>query len=402
MKRILCLFVAVFLLFAALPEVFAEETQTALSPLEEEVIQEARETFLDAQRIAGKRSFHGKCGGLVGAQLKSLGINTKRLAFNGNDSYDYYEQMDVTSGGYYVMAYSGNGFSLLEALQTVSDYGKKNVRNIMVGFHWTNTEAGGKYGHVMLINGIINGTVYFVESFDSALGGPEGTVLRCSIETFAKSYEKWAEFEGLIHFGTGDYYDVCRSKNTDLTVQARFATTLRSQPSLAGQNKCETVREIASGETFRAMAIFIGDRSMYYQVETKDGFAFVSCNAMGVVKVNENSITLLDMEQSQKVKQGENAVLSGNIADASGTIEMLELCVTNENGQPVRWEAAEVGTPTAQLNVLQDFVLSDLLEAGNYQVEIYAIRSCPAVVCGMETDQDIRILLKSYTLQVGT
>ena len=225
MRRIVLFFVAFLLIFAALPfGAFAEETTEtkALSPLAQEVITEARETFVKAQRFAGKRSFHGKCGLFVATQLRVLGINTKRVSFNGNDSYDYYADLESTTGGYYVMSYSGIEYDLLSALQEVSDYGKKDVRNILVGFQWTNTRAGSKYGHVMLINGIIDGTVYFVESFDSALGGKEGTVLQCSIEEFAASYNKWTRFDGLVHFGNKNYYDVCVSKNTDLTLQARF------------------------------------------------------------------------------------------------------------------------------------------------------------------------------------
>lgn len=401
MKRIIPLFLAILLFFTALPVSAVEEEKT-LTPLEEQVIQEARQTFLDAQRIAGKKSFHGKCGGLVGAQLKSLGINTQRLAFNGNDSYDYYEQVDMTSGGYYVMTYSGGGFSLLEALQEVSDYGKKNVRNIMVGFHWTNTTAGGKYGHVMLINGIINGNVYFVESFDSAMGGPEGTVLRCTIEEFARSYNKWTEFEGLVHFGTGNYYDVCRSKNTDLTVQARFATTLRSQPAVVGDKKCEVLAEVAPGETFRATAIFGDDRSMYYQVETPEGFGFISCNAMGVRQVNQEGITVSDTKFSESLPCGKAGEFSGSIVDAFGKVDTLECYITDTEGKIVRWESTEISETTAQLPTLGRELMLELLDPGNYKVEIYMIRGCPVVLCGMETEQYTRILLKSYTLKITT
>lgn len=401
MKKILAFCLVITLLFAALPVSFAEETQ-GVSTLEEEVIKEARDTYIKAQRFAGKSSFHGKCGLMVATQLRCLGINTKRISFDGNDNYDYYAQLDMTTGGYYTMPYSAEEYDLLGALQAVSDNGKKNVRNILVGFQWTSTQAGRKYGHVVLINGIINGTVYFVESFGSALGGPEGTVLQCSMEAFASSYNKWTRFEGLVHFGTGNYYDVCQSKATDLTVQARFATTLRSQPTLVGQRACETLGAVAPGERFRATAIFSDGRSQYYQVETEKGIGFVSCSAMHLLKVNEAGIALTEETFSKTLKTGKTGSFSGTVTDTVGQIDFIEVCITDSAGQPVRWEMAEVYQNTAQLSWLREELFFDLLEAGEYRVDIYVIRGCSAVIRGSEGYQCTRILLKSYPLQVGT
>lgn len=402
MKRILLLFVAVLLLLAALPKGVAIEESEVLSPVAQEIIKEARDTYIKAQRFAGKRSFHGKCGLLVGTQLRCLGINTKRLTFNGNDNYDYYMDLEVTTGGYYVIPYDGANYDLLSALQAVSGNGKKNVRNILVGFQWTNTDAGSKFGHVMLINGIVDGRVYFTESFDSALGGREGTVLSCTMEEFAKSYNKWTEFEGLIHFGVGNYYDVCVSKATDLTVKARFDTVLRSQPALVGEKKCEAVGNISAGEIFRATDVFGFGREMYYKIETPEGFGFASGNALSVVKVNEEGVSLTEEVLPAVMKTGEKAEFSGNVADEVGLLESLEVCITDSAGQPVRWETADILHSTTDLAVLEKDLWLDLLESGAYQVEIYAIRSCPAIVGGADADRQARVLLKRFALQIST
>lgn len=401
MKRILALFVAAFLLFAVLPAVQAEEAET-LSPLELEVIREARNTYVEAQRFAGRKSFHGRCGLMVNTQLRCLGINTKRISFHGKDSYDHYAQLDVTTGGYYAIAYSGNDYDLLGALRAVSHNGTKNVRNILVGFQWTNTEAGNKYGHVVLINGIINGTVYFVESFNSALGGPEGTVLQCSMEAFANSYNKWTLFEGLVHFGVGNYYDVCSSKITDVMIQARFDTTLRSQPALVGEKECTVLGSIAAGQQMQATAVFNDGRFLYYRVQTEDGLGYVSSNAVYLQKVNEEGIVLAEETLSRELTSGKQGDFQGTVTDSIGQIDFIEVCVTDSDGQPVRWEIAEVGQNSAQLSRLRRTLVFDLLEEGEYRVDIYAIRSLPAVVQGMDQYQSTRILLKSYALQVGT
>lgn len=401
MKRIFAFCVAVLLLYAALPAVQAEETQT-LTPLELEVIREARNTYVEAQRFAGRKSFHGRCGLMVNTQLRCLGINTKRISFHGKDSYDHYAQLDVTTGGYYAIPYSGNDYDLLGALRAVSHNGTKNVRNILVGFQWTNTEAGNKYGHVVLINGIINGTVYFVESFDSALGGPEGTVLQCSMEAFANSYNKWTLFEGLVHFGVGNYYDVCSSKITDVMIQARFDTTLRSQPALVGEKECTVLGSIVAGQQLQATAVFNDGRFLYYRVQTDDGLGYVSSNAVYLQKVNQEGIVLAEETLSRELTSGKPGDFQGTVTDSIGQIDLIEVCVTDSNGQPVRWETAEVGSNEAQLSRLKGALVFDLLEEGEYRVDIYVTRSLPAVVQGLDQYQNTRFLLKSYALQVGT
>lgn len=397
--RILC---SALLLLLAVPAAAEGVTEQQPFSLRETVIQEAQDSYYASRATAGKRSFHGTCGLMVSHQLYNLGINKRRIVFDGNDHYDYYSSQEKTTGGYYITPYSSEEYSLEQALMAVSLDGQRDVKNVLVGFQWTSTEAGAKYGHVMLINGIIGGQVYFVESFPCPLGGPEGTVISCSIQKFAKYYDKWTDFEGLIHFGTGSYHDVCPSTPTDLVIQTRFSTMLRSEPAVVGQQGCIRLRSVSAGERFRATGIYEAGRTYYYRVETNDGFGFLSASAVSVLEVNSEGVHLSDFALSRKIEPGEVPVFHGIIADSHGDLSSVEVCITNTQGQLVRRELTDTEHYGEQLSLLKDDLLFDLLEPGNYQVDVYAARSCPVVSGNSLVDRYTRALLTSRSLYIGS
>ena len=372
--------------------------------LRDTVIQEAHDSYYQSQATAGKSSFHGTCGLMVSHQLYNLGINKRRISFDGNDNYDYYSSREKTTGGYYINAYSAEGYTLREALEAVTMEGRRDVKNVLVGFQWTNTEAGAKYGHVMLINGIVNGKVYFVESFDCALGGPEGTVISCSIKEFAAYYDRWTTFEGLIHFGTGTYHDVCPHVTTDITVQTRFPTMLRSEPAVLGEQGCVRLRSVSAGERLRATAIYETEHAYYYRVETNEGYGFIAAAAASMLQVNTERVILSQLALSRWMKPGTVPVFSGLVTDEAGILSSVEVCISDPQGQLLRREVVDLEAEEVkevQLNDLRDDLFFDLLDIGCYRVEIYASRSCPVVTGSYSTDQYARVLLSSRDLYVG-
>ena len=403
MKKILAVLVCAVLVFGMLPfGVAAEEEEDIQSfSLRDTVIQQAHDSYYHSRASAGKRSFHGKCGLLVAHQLYNLGITKNCPVFNGNDHYDYYASQERTTGGYYINTYSSAEYNLYGALMAVTDEGTRDVQNVLVGFQWTNTEAGRKYGHAMFINGIVGGTVYFVESFDCSLGGAEGTVIRCSIKEFAKYYDRWTRFEGIVHFGSGSYHDICPNISTDLTVQTRFPTILRSEPAVVGKQGCARLRSVAAGERLHATAIYQAERTMYYRVETNEGFGFVSAAAVSLLQVNTQGLTLSGLKLSRQIDVGKLPVLDGRIADSRGDLSSIEVCITDEQGQLVRRELLDVEESDASLNALRSELWFELLEPGNYQLKVYASRACSVVAGGEIISDYARVLLTGRSLQVG-
>jgi len=319
---------------------------------------------------------------------------------DGNNQYDYYQGKEMTTGGYYVNAYDANEYSLEDALNAVSDYGNKDVFNILVGFQWTHTEAGAIYGHAVVINGIIDGNVYFVESYDCRFGS-QGALLTCTIKEFASYYKPWTIFEGVIHFGDGEFSNVCPTTSTDLVVQARFPSVLRSQPSMLGKKGAERIRDVSAGEKFRAIALCRDTRGDYYKVQTNEGVAFISVHAVSLLAAGDGDMVLTDLQLPQQVQPGEGFTLEGTVTATYGRVASLELSLFTTDGTPVRKESAEVDEPSGQLSVLNDGLYTDLLEPGVYVAEVYAY--CVAPVAGDVWGQSRyqRVLLHSQYLTVG-
>ncbi len=404
MKKTLALCLCLCLLFATVPGIVyaTEETADNASLTKEEAaILGARASYTDSLASARRGSFHGYCGLMTSHQLYNLKINKSCVSNDGNDQFDYYENMSRTSGGYYIRPYNSSQYSLLQALETITGDGTRDAYNILVGFQWTNTESGAYFGHAVFINAILDGTVYFVESFHCPLGGPEGTVITCSMEEFAKYFDKWTIFDGAIHFGSGRYSDICPYESTDLFVQTRFDSVIRSEPCLVGQNGCIRVRSVAAGERLHATGIFSDGYTVYYRVQTNDGEGFISAGAVSPIRINSESLTLTDLQLPRSWETGKPLNLSGTVTARYGSIASVEILVTDPEGNPILRELADTAGTKADLSVLNEKLIFDLLDAGVYTVSIYASGAC-SVVNGTGTYvQYKRTLLDSRTLFLG-
>ena len=276
--RKICIFLCVILLLVTSlgPAVATEETlKTDIT-----LVQEARNLYLQCIAASHRSSFTGFCGLMTSYQLWKMGINESLLVNDGNKQFEAYKDLEQTTGGYKPRAYSSAQYDLRGALNTISDYGRQEVRNLLVCFQWTNTAAGGKYGHACVINAIKHGVVYFTESF-YAMGKPEGQTIACTIDDFANYFGDWTRFEGVIHFAEPQYADLCEFSPINTYLQLRFDSNLRSQPCLLGENYCERVRALVAGETLRATGVYENEYGdLFYRVEEGSNVAYVSANAV--------------------------------------------------------------------------------------------------------------------------
>lgn len=175
----------------------------------EQLVARIEETYDDALRLAGRRSFGGKCSTMVNCSALALGIleHRPRLDGHGRDSYDLYSGMGRTDGGYDTVWYSGEDYDLEGALNAVCEDGTRDVYNLVVGFHGGRTATSSGYGHALFIHGIVDGVVYFSESYNLYLAGQyytEGEPIVCTVAEFAEYYNKWAYFEGVVHLDFPD------------------------------------------------------------------------------------------------------------------------------------------------------------------------------------------------------
>lgn len=410
MKRTIGLILALALMLSALSvPAFAAETgsQKPLSEMtfEERVTQEASNAFKTAQINAQRESFHGYCGLFVGHLLYALKINKYFQANDGNRWYDYYVGRKTTTGGHNVVTYDSVDYTLTEALLAVTNNGERTARNILVGFEKTDTDAGQEYGHAVLINAIIGDKVYFVESFDMWIGGrsvPEGEVIKCSIEAFATYFDRWAEFEGIVHFGSGSLEEVSLMRNTNLWLMTRFDATIRTQPCLIGQNRCQLVRNVPAGERLRASGVYQGDRAMFYRVETEEGYGFIPAVSVIVEGINREDLTVEELRLPMSLEPGQTPPITGKVSTRLSTLASMELHIYNHEGKRVarnRMVCKDNAADMVQLAANQVF---EKLHEGTYTVEVYATREY-YLAEGMEIvfQKEVTQLYKNY-LVVGT
>lgn len=173
----------------------------------EELIGRIGQTYDDARALAGRRNFKGKCSTLVNCSTMALGIQDVRYDGDGRDEYELYDGVERTDRGYDVIRYPAEQYDLESALNAITENGSRDVYNIIVCFEGGRTATSSAYGHTCFIHGIVDGVVYYCESYDLYLGSAyygEGDPIVCSIEEFAGYYDKWAYFEGAIHLDFPD------------------------------------------------------------------------------------------------------------------------------------------------------------------------------------------------------
>lgn len=164
---------------------------TSASSETDRINQQIRDTYSAALKIfkqsyPDKNSFDGWCGAYVRDQLLVLDIISSQdsdVSGNGNKMYGN-TKSGTTSKGYVKEKFGGNNC----LSDIVNKYGN-NVYNIFVSwthqYGYSNSSPGA--GHVVFIHAIIDGRLYFSESYDSSYG-KEGTPQNCTISDFMRRY----------------------------------------------------------------------------------------------------------------------------------------------------------------------------------------------------------------------
>lgn len=397
-NKLMALVLCCVLLLCALPL-----TGQAATFEEKEALKKAtKESYVNSLATAGKESFNGFCGMMTSNQLWHMGINPGLLSADGNKQYDLYSAMKKTNAGYYICSYSAEEYTLERALNVISRNGTKDVYNLLVGFDWTNTPSGEKYGHAVVINGILDGKVYFVESFYTALGGEEGNVVVCTIPEFAAMFEDWTLFEGVIHFAGKEYIDSCKEYPTDLFVRARFSMELRSQPCLVGADGCKAQRTVSAGERLRVTAVLKNpDGEWYYRVEDGQQIGYLVADTAVLYRTNAEDITMEPFTMDLPDEDGDDLQISGIVQAENTLIGAVEIAVADESGQVVSKCRRITDSLTVDLRDLNDELDLSQLEDGAYTVTVRAETAAAYISMGQLRYSNKITLLGQQTLLIG-
>lgn len=167
---------------------------------DKELLSSITANYDSALSIAGRSSFYGYCNLATAYQLRAMGIYKDDLDYSGSGNlwYNHFKNESKTSGGYNVVTISGANC----LYDLVSHYGNE-IYNVAYCLG-----TGGTSGptHVLYIRAIINGYVYFADSFGITYDReyfPEGTGTVLSLSQFMSSYKKMnGNAYGCVYFTT--------------------------------------------------------------------------------------------------------------------------------------------------------------------------------------------------------
>ncbi len=315
--RVLALVLALTLIAGMFPAMPAAADSADAETEAERITALVHNTYRSALARTGRRSFHGWCGAAVDWQMYVLGITTKVTGSNGNAKFDYYRYQDHSSGGYGIDAYPASRYNLIGALNAITEYGTKDAYNIMVGFQSTNTAAGRYYGHAVFVYAILDGIVYFTESFGLTIGGRyynEGQCVAVTMEEFANYFNRWCSLDGVIHFTQKTYQDECQFLSAYLYATVTQPTTLYSAPCTPDVDERSVAqRQLQAGERLNVIGMYLNTEGQYwYEVgDTETGYVLASDTEM--LSLRYDDVITSGVKAPAVLTEGSNFSIKGSV-----------------------------------------------------------------------------------------
>lgn len=368
-RRIFSLLLAFSLLFALLP-------LTAYASTVDEIKDQIRTIHNQSTEKAPNGSWNQWCGAYTGTLIHLLGITTELQTADGRDMFDMYKNEAVTSGGYNVKAYSASEYSLSDALNTICENGTKDVYNILVGSWWGDGDLA-EYGHSIFIHAILNGTVYYSESFPyrGYIEG-EGVPTALSISQFCHLYEDLLghKVEGVIHFyKEHPYFAKCTEYPTYGNITITKDTYIKTLPcSRKTHEESDDIRKAKVGEPFVTTKLYQNTSGNYwYQVIVGDEIGYIFAGDAHIDSVM-NDVTINNVSAPTSLKLGSRFSINGDISSKYCKIANVYGSIHKPGAQFIYHCQDEIqGHSYSLLNSKIDMaMLFNELPAGSYYYEI--------------------------------
>ena len=376
--RIFSLALALCLLMSLVPATaYAAESTEA-----DRITQQIATLYRQTLRGTGMSSLHGYCGTMVNWHLYLMGITTTVIGNDGNMEYDYYSKQEYTSGGYRVRPYSASDYTLEEALNAITYNGTRDVYNIVVGFERTNTVAGRRYGHTSMIHAILDGVVYFSESYGTSLNGvfyPEGSAITCSIAEFAAYYAPWTEFEGVLYFGQKTYAESCEYYHAYLYATISQQTGMYTAPCQTEvDDRSSFIRTLQPGERITVTGMYLNPEGEYWYQVDDGSVAYVRADATQVQTMCYDDVTVSALDAPKVLRYGRAFDVKGKIKSVYNEITSVRAQVFtsgDETKSHVMSASALVDGYSYSLSGtrLSNQLAFRLLEVGSYRYEMAVV-----------------------------
>ena len=366
-KKLLSIALAIVVILAALPY-FSTPSFAALSV--SEVKAQITDTYQKARSRNSGNSFDGWCGAYVGQQLQILGINTTLVAPNGNGHYDAYTGLSETTGGYKVTCYPASSYSITSALNAITANG--NAYNILIGFE--KGYQGNPLGHCLFIHAIIDGTVYYSESFAFNSYG-EGSVIAQSISWVDSFYARNGyTLDGVVYFSKSA--GVVRDEYPSYaTLEVTKQTPMHSLPcSDLTDSSSERICTWPVGKRLTATGLYRNTAGNYWYGVTdpdsgKEGYVFA-----GEVRVKELlwDATITGVDYPEDLSLGSRFWIKGTVSTRYTGLQTVTGSIL-KNGT-VRYTCSVNTTSAFSLlnSKIDDALCFNELEAGGYNYLVSA------------------------------
>ena len=330
-------------------------------------------------QLTGKETLDGLCATLVTWELYISRINREFVSGDGKDQFDNYKDLEMTTGGYHVLALSAEDYTLEEALMAITCDGTRDAGPVVIGFEKTKGAAGSRFGHTVFIGGIIDGMVYYVESNDYTVGGviyPEGTPIVCTIGQFAGEYASWATFEGAVEFSQTLYRDECEVHPTNIYIRADAASELWTEPCQAEVSPwSHLVRPVRVQEVFRVDGIVRNTEGHYWYRTAGENPLYLSAENTSMVYNDFSGVQVCEIAVPSAVETGGELSPSGTVLGGNSTLRMVRAQIFSGHageGTLVKNAAVMVNTPEFDLEMLSGELQVRDLEPGIYHCVISA------------------------------
>ena len=380
-KKILRIF-SLALALMLLVSVFPTSVSAADSSEVDRITTQIRTLYRKTLWGSGKSSLHGYCGTMVNWHLYLLGITDRVTGNDGNTQYDYYSPLEYTSGGYRVRAYSASDYTLEDALNAITYNGTRDAYNLVICFQRTNTSAGRRYGHALVVHAILDGTVYYSESYSTTLDGqyyPEGSPIACSISDFARYYISWTEFEGVLHFGLKTYAESCEYFPAYSNVSVTQTTAIYTAPCLTQvDDRSQVIRQVKSGERLTVTGLYRNTEGEYwYQVEDSQ-LGYIPAAHIQIVNMRYDDITLSGIGAPTTLRVGKTFDVKGQIKSSYNEITSVRAQVFTDAGSGKAHVMSASSGVAGNSYSLSGTQLSNnlsfrLLETGGYRYELAVV-----------------------------
>ena len=341
-----------------------------------------KNTYKKVLRYFGRSSLDGYCGAYVSGQLYMMGINTDLIGGDGKDQFDTFKRMEYTSGGYRVQAYPASAYDLRTALNTITKNGTQDAYNILVGYQKTRSTAGKRYGHATVIHAILDGMVYFSESYSIVYKGQrykEGAAVTLSIDDFAKYYASTTtQLDGVIYFGLKTYAESCTFYSASYYGQARENAEIWTQPCQQSvHDSSKLSRRTVAEEILEITGVYKNTEGEYwYQVDGGNGYIRAEDATMS--KLMTEDVFVKNMKTPTILKQTRSYNIQGVAVSQSSNISTIraQIYQITEEGVESVLNVTD-GVDGRSYNFKDSQISKKLtfrkLKVGQYRLEIAAI-----------------------------